>query len=126
MTSYGSHYLATYELCNENIRNIPSLRDCFLECCEKSGLHVLNTVSHAFPTNDGFTMVVLLSESHASLHTYPEDGCCFVDVFTCNKSYEEGWAIFHKHLCTFLGSSLCTVKMLERTADYISESPRGV
>jgi S-adenosylmethionine decarboxylase len=28
-------------------------------------------------------MTILLSESHASIHTYPEHGKCFVDLFTC-------------------------------------------
>ena len=28
-------------------------------------------------------MVLILSESHASIHTYPEDRSCFVDFFTC-------------------------------------------
>ena len=28
-------------------------------------------------------MTILLSESHASIHTYPEHGKCFIDLFTC-------------------------------------------
>ena len=30
-------------------------------------------------------MVLLLSESHASIHTYPEYNSCFVDLFTCGQ-----------------------------------------
>jgi S-adenosylmethionine decarboxylase len=28
-------------------------------------------------------MALLLSESHAAIHTYPEHNACFVDLFTC-------------------------------------------
>jgi S-adenosylmethionine decarboxylase proenzyme len=33
----------------------------------------------------GVTLLALLSESHASLHTYPEVGAVFLDVFTCGN-----------------------------------------
>jgi S-adenosylmethionine/arginine decarboxylase-like enzyme len=31
----------------------------------------------------GYSLVVLISESHASVHTFPEHGMLFVDYFTC-------------------------------------------
>ena len=34
----------------------------------------------------GLSIVVLLSESHASIHTYPEQNCMFVDAFTCGTN----------------------------------------
>jgi S-adenosylmethionine decarboxylase proenzyme len=49
---------------------------------EASGATILNRTHHVFPP-DGLTAVYLLSESHASIHTYPEFGACFVDLFTC-------------------------------------------
>ena len=47
-----------------------------------SGATILDQTPYVFPPN-GLTIVYLLSESHASLHTYPEHGACFVDLFTC-------------------------------------------
>jgi S-adenosylmethionine decarboxylase proenzyme len=47
-----------------------------------SGAQLLKTCEHPF-SEGGFTAVMLLSESHASIHTYPEVGACFVDLFTC-------------------------------------------
>lgn len=43
---------------------------------------VLDVVSKQFEPQ-GVTVIALLSESHASVHTYPEFGTLFVDVFTC-------------------------------------------
>ena len=45
----------------------------------------LDAVEHVFSPR-GYTAVLLLSESHASIHTYPEHGACFVDLFTCGTT----------------------------------------
>ncbi len=48
----------------------------------------------------GLTAAYLLSESHASIHTYPEHRSCFVDLFTCgNKCMAEDFdRIMRKYL----------------------------
>lgn len=43
---------------------------------------VLDSFGHDFP-GGGFTTLVLLSESHASLHSYPELGYLAFDLFSC-------------------------------------------
>lgn len=50
-----------------------------------SGFHVLGTTSHSFQPY-GATGVVLLSESHASFHTYPEHRYVAFDVFGCGDA----------------------------------------
>jgi S-adenosylmethionine decarboxylase len=55
------------------------------EAVKASGASILNRTFHIFPPN-GLTAVYLLSESHASIHTYPEYGACFVDLFTCGEN----------------------------------------
>lgn len=50
---------------------------------------VLSMASHHFEPQ-GVTVMALLSESHASLHSYPEyhpedGGACYVDIFTCGS-----------------------------------------
>ena len=41
----------------------------------------------------GVTVLALLAESHASLHTYPETGDIFVDVFTCGRAADSAGAV---------------------------------
>jgi S-adenosylmethionine decarboxylase proenzyme len=55
------------------------------EAVKASGATILNRTYYIFPPN-GMTLVYLLSESHASIHTYPEKGACFVDLFTCGEN----------------------------------------
>lgn len=79
----GKHFLASYLECDvQALSNLDTLIQALDGAVASSGATVLNKASYVFPP-DGLTVVYLLSESHASLHTYPEHGACFVDLFTC-------------------------------------------
>ena len=61
--------------------------DAYLRCvltaaCTIGGATVLSAHAHRFEPN-GITVVCVLSESHASIHTYPDDALFFADFFTC-------------------------------------------
>jgi len=51
-------------------------------------LTVLRTSTHQFEPY-GVTSLFLLSESHLSIHTWPEHGKFAMDVYSCNDSYSE-------------------------------------
>ena len=46
---------------------------------------VLSSEFHHFGEEYGLTGVVLLSESHISIHTWPEHGYAAVDIFMCGE-----------------------------------------
>jgi S-adenosylmethionine decarboxylase len=52
------------------------------EACRAAGATVLGARFHQFQPA-GVTGIVLLAESHASVHTWPEAGLVTLDVFTC-------------------------------------------
>ena len=54
----------------------------FAAALEGAGATILQAVSHTFP-GAGLTCV-LLSESHAVLHTWPETGTVNIDIFSCS------------------------------------------
>ena len=54
----------------------------FERAVRKTGAEVLRTISHEFKPQ-GLSILTLLAESHASLHTYPEYDFCYLDIFTC-------------------------------------------
>jgi S-adenosylmethionine decarboxylase proenzyme len=96
----GCHLVASFRGCDEEaIKDIPALSEAMLKAVKDCGASVLGFSEYVFP-GDGFTMVILLSESHASIHTYPEHKACFVDLFTCgdNCSHE----LFQEKLSTYL------------------------
>lgn len=65
---------------------------------------------HSF-TPQGLTGIVLLAESHISIHTWPEKGEAAVDVFTCGKRDSRLIAEF---FCTALCQSCLNVMVVER------------
>ena len=55
----------------------------FCAALRRAGATVVEEVSHAFP-GTGLTCVLILSESHAVLHTWPETGTVNIDIFSCS------------------------------------------
>lgn len=48
-----------------------------------SGATLLRITGHKFEP-EGVTILALLAESHASIHTWPSQGYAAVDLYTCN------------------------------------------
>lgn len=85
-TFRGKHFVASYMECDvKSLVDLEQLVNAMDGAVKASGATILDKTSYVFSPN-GLTLVYLLSESHASLHTYPEHGACFVDLFTCGNS----------------------------------------
>ncbi|MEQ8664740.1 MAG: adenosylmethionine decarboxylase [Rhodospirillales bacterium] len=50
---------------------------------ETAGATILHSHFHHFTPNDGVSGVVVLAESHISIHTWPERGFAAIDIFMC-------------------------------------------
>jgi S-adenosylmethionine decarboxylase proenzyme len=112
---YGRHLIASYLGCDEAaIMDVQELCDVMMDACKESGAQVLGHTFHVFPGN-GLTMVILLSESHASIHTYPEHGACFVDIFTCGEQCQN--EKFDEVLRAYLKPKSVSQKMLVRRGE---------
>jgi len=107
----GEHLIASYYGCDKAaLTDFAGLKRAMEESVEKTGAHVLHSCSHKFD-GEGFTMVILISESHASVHTYPEHDSCFIDIFTCGKKDLEK---FDESLRTFLKPKKVNMKTFWR------------
>jgi S-adenosylmethionine decarboxylase len=53
---------------------------------ERCGFTVVGRSFHQFEPH-GTTGVLVLSESHFSAHTYPEDNRIYIDVFCCSPNF---------------------------------------
>ncbi len=97
----GHHLMASYIDCDSvALNNQVALVATMEKAVKESGATLLNSAKHVFPSG-GLTMVLLLAESHASIHTYPEHKACFVDLFTCGESCstEKFDAVLTAYLC---------------------------
>jgi len=55
----------------------------FVAALERAGATVVGTLAHGFP-GAGLTCVLILTESHAVIHTWPESGTVNIDIFSCS------------------------------------------
>ena len=83
MSSMGHHCLLNVYGCDFEVLNDEQFLIQLLKiAAENCGATVLNCMSHKFEPQ-GVTAILLLSESHISVHTFPEKGKAAFDIFTC-------------------------------------------
>lgn len=81
----GRHVLAEMTGCPPDVLNDPGrLEPLFRACAEKGGATLVSSHFHQF-SPQGVSGVVVIEESHVSVHTWPEHGYAAVDVFTCGR-----------------------------------------
>lgn len=79
----GNHLLLeVYDVKFDLLNDAINLKETMLNAIQRAEMTVLNTFDHCFYPQ-GCTIVIALSESHVSCHTWPENGCVAVDVYTC-------------------------------------------
>ena len=83
----GSHLLADLSgIHASRLRDCDELEALLRSAAAAAGARVLHSHFHGFGDGLGVTGVVLLAESHISIHTWPEDGFAAVDIFMCGAS----------------------------------------
>ena len=81
----GKHLLLeVYNVNFDLINDVKSLQNVMIKGINRAKMTILNTFSHGFDPQ-GCTVVIALAESHVSCHTWPENGCLAVDVYTCGE-----------------------------------------
>ena len=109
----GKHLIASYKQCDHGaLVNMTSLSDTMKKAVIASGATILDSSEVEF-SNNGFTMVILLSESHATIHTYPEHNACFVDIFTCGSVCQVEH--FDEILQKYLKPAIADIKIEKRS-----------
>jgi len=79
----GEHFIFDLSNCNQEILlDGERAYSLFAQAVRESGLTVVDEGFYKFSPH-GFTCFLLLAESHASLHAWPEYGYCAIDLFTC-------------------------------------------
>ncbi len=113
----GRHMLASYFECDEvAIADADLCLKALRDAAAASGVTVVSENVHRFP-NGAITAILLLAESHASIHTYPEHRSCFIDFFTCGAGDIE---TFDSILKTALKPTHSEINIVERGGDKTS------
>lgn len=103
----GLHILAKFSTeSHELLYSSTSCRKLFSDLVLSYGLSKVGEVYHDFQ-NGGFTAVICLTESHLSIHTWPEFKLATFDIFLSNyqkDNSEKAKAIYSDVLSFFAGS----------------------
>ncbi len=83
MHALGTHLLVELRDCNSEIlHDIKKVGDILVEAARTAKATVVDSHFHQFSPH-GISGVVIIAESHLSVHTWPEYGYAAVDIFTC-------------------------------------------
>ncbi len=83
MEGLGSHIIAELFDCNEScISNCNEVESVILTAAELAKTTVIKHFFHEFSPY-GISGVVIIAESHFTIHTWPEYGYAAVDIFSC-------------------------------------------
>lgn len=79
----GLHVVANLAVAPEKLFSFEPFQDFIKEQIRENQLQDVGSVFHNFP-NGGFTAVICLTESHLSIHTWPENNYLTFDIFLSN------------------------------------------
>lgn len=85
MRALCQHTLLEFHGCNdEGIKRPATVKKFLCEAVSQGGGTIVKAVFHAFSPY-GVSGVVVITESHVTIHTWPEHGYAAVDIFSCSK-----------------------------------------
>lgn len=113
--SAGKHMICDFkEIKNSDLlNNCEELNLLFKKICSNYDFQILNENIHKFEPI-GCSILYLLSESHLSIHTFPEKNHISFDIYTCrqyidNKVYEEIYKLLIHKLGASDNKSFCQI-----------------
>jgi S-adenosylmethionine decarboxylase len=93
MKALGIHLLIEFCSCNrQKLDSVDYLEKIMSQAASVAGATVLKTAFQDF-NPQGVSGVVVIAESHLTIHTWPEYGYAAVDIFTCGTKVDPWKAV---------------------------------
>ena len=116
MQATGNSLLLDLYDCTSPALNSPDmLEQLFMDALQFAGFDMVEHLSHQFPIQ-GTTFITILRQSHAALHTWPENGFVSVDVYSCGApaAVRAALDIFRERLTQSLAARTSNARFIER------------
>ena len=88
------------------------------EICKKASLNLVHTFKTSYYPTNGYSCIGIISESHISVHTWPEFSYCAVDIFICKGDIIAA----EKALLTAFCPTKFKKKVIVRNTDFNSKA----
>ena len=113
MSPKGVHFIVEASGCGEVITDVVRLQDILVEAAKQANAQVWSVSFNRFPPN-GVSGVVVISESHLSVHTWPEVNYMALDIYTCGVNSKPFKAVEY------------VLETVEAKRSHITEITRGL
>ncbi len=113
MQALGTHLLVELRDCNTKLLDdVKKIKEIMVFAAKEAKATVIGAHFHRFSPH-GISGVVVIAESHLSIHTWPEYGYAAVDVFTCGETLQPSVA------------AACLIEKLQSNNPSLIEVKRG-
>lgn len=121
-STYGRHVaMDLREVSFDRLNDLEFLKSAMVEAANRCGATIVGENFIKF-SPQGVTGVLVLSESHLSIHTYPEEGFAAVDCYTCGTTVDPEVAC--DYLMDVLGGRVAGYRALQRGTGEIVDMPK--
>ena len=121
-TTFGRHVIADLSGCDSKIiSDVSFIKAIMEEGVIRAGATIINSCFHLFSPS-GVSGIILLSESHASTHTWPDKGYVSLDIYTCGSQVFPQIAI--DYIAEKLKASFCHITSMERGLEHQNKNDR--
>ncbi len=85
----GTHLIIELYGCSRDIlRDVQLIREILINSAKLGNATILSDYFHKFGYEGGVTGIICISESHISIHTWPEYEYAALDIFTCSPKMD--------------------------------------
>lgn len=119
MKALGRHIIAELSQCNsEVLASLHRVQEHMVEAARQANAQVREIAFHKF-SPEGISGVVVIAESHLSIHTWPEYAYAAVDIYTCGDTTDPGRA------CEYLAQAFEAKRVTQTVVERGVETPPG-
>jgi len=111
MKALGRHLLGELIDCRADLNDVPFIKLSMEQAAIYTNATIVESAFHHFNPY-GVSGVVVIAESHLTIHTWPELNYAAVDVFTCGDTVDP-WAAFN-YLKDILEAEKTIIKEIQR------------
>ena len=112
LNALGRHLLLELFDCDlDAINNVEAVKGALIEAAKRAQATIVDVVFHEF-NPFGVSGVVVIAESHLSIHTWPEYRYAAVDIFSCGEILQP--EIAARYLVEQFGAERTSVVEMQR------------
>ncbi|MDX1672037.1 MAG: adenosylmethionine decarboxylase [Balneolaceae bacterium] len=110
MEALGRQILVEYYDCTKDqLNDVEYIESALIEATKASGATLISHNFHKFSPH-GVSGVIVIAESHVSIHTWPEYRYAAVDIFTCGDTIDP-WIIQEQLKEAFGSTNISSMEM---------------